>query len=104
VHEDGLALQVVTRLPITEERIVPEESELYCQIITPACHPVAVYSAIMALLRAVPDMYELASASWLVAGLPTTTLLLGTPLVIISLTEVFGADPPEMLNKVLDVL
>lgn len=65
------------------EQMVPLGSEEYCQNMTPACHLLNRKLATIASAILVAVINEAGLASIVVAALPTTILLLGTPRAII---------------------
>jgi hypothetical protein len=60
-----------------------------------------LYAATKAEFKSAAVIKDTVSALAKVAALPTTILLLGTPLAMISLTDVPGAHPPETLKRPL---
>lgn len=78
-----VALRRFMRGVMAAEQIVPLGSEEYCQNITPVFHPLNLKLATRASPILEGLIYELEFASTVVAGFPTTILLLGIPLAMI---------------------
>ncbi len=88
------------RYPAEDLIAFPDGSEEYCQYIIPAYHLYWEYALATHYPSCPWSTHPVFAASAMLTGLPTTSFFYGTPLLIISWTDVPENTDPDCSNKV----